>query len=369
VKSCHIAALGILLSAAVAFAQSPRITVDVTTSRMRYADSVDALAVSVAPELSITSRRTSLFAAGMISQLGGATTSSGLVNGSLYPGRRGAFMPELELRVGGSRHSDGSRTGEFLASGRLHVARESVGSWVGIGGGRTWDVAWRDIIRADVGAWLSQERQGVALVFMPTRVDDSIRYADATFALQHTQDRFEVGATLGLRGGDRLPDLPSDRRLWGGAALTYWVAPAVAVIGSVGTYPVDFTQGYPGGRYATIGIRVAPRRLQLSRPSVTVEPPTDALQDFRSRARGAEMELRVLAPGAKSVDVAGDFTSWDSVAMRRQSGGWWLLRLPIPKGTHQMNVRVNGGNWLVPPGLTRITDEFGVVSGLLVVGR
>jgi len=49
------------------------------------------------------------------------------------------------------------------------------------------------------------------------------------------------------------------------------------------------------------------------------------------------------------------------------SGAVWRLSMPIARGTHQINLRVNGGRWLVPPGLTPITDEFGGAVGLLVV--
>jgi hypothetical protein len=32
-----------------------------------------------------------------------------------------------------------------------------------------------------------------------------------------------------------------------------------------------------------------------------------------------------------------------------------------------MNVRVDGGGWLAPPGLTTVVDEFGGVVGILVI--
>jgi hypothetical protein len=59
------------------------------------------------------------------------------------------------------------------------------------------------------------------------------------------------------------------------------------------------------------------------------------------------------------VEIMGDFTSWQPVRLARQGDGWWTASLPIPRGTHQMNVRVDGGAWGVPPGLTTVKDEFG----------
>jgi hypothetical protein len=69
------------------------------------------------------------------------------------------------------------------------------------------------------------------------------------------------------------------------------------------------------------------------------------------------------------VDVAGDFTAWDPITLRPSHSGWWEARVKIGPGTHQMNVRADGGAWVVPPGLTPIKDEFGVVSGLLVIEK
>jgi len=46
---------------------------------------------------------------------------------------------------------------------------------------------------------------------------------------------------------------------------------------------------------------------------------------------------------------------------------WWSVTLPLKRGNYQMNVRVNGGQWLVPPGLLSMVDEFGGTVGLLVI--
>jgi len=41
--------------------------------------------------------------------------------------------------------------------------------------------------------------------------------------------------------------------------------------------------------------------------------------------------------------------------------------LPLERGTHQFNVRVDGGSWGVPPGIGTAPDDFGGVVGLLVI--
>jgi hypothetical protein len=67
------------------------------------------------------------------------------------------------------------------------------------------------------------------------------------------------------------------------------------------------------------------------------------------------------------VEVSGDFTNWDPVALARRSDGRWGVELPLAAGVHQVVVRLDGGPWLVPAGLPPIDDEFGGAAGLLVV--
>jgi 1,4-alpha-glucan branching enzyme len=77
--------------------------------------------------------------------------------------------------------------------------------------------------------------------------------------------------------------------------------------------------------------------------------------------------VRVNAPGARTVEINGDFTNWAPVRLVPAADGWWTSTLPLKRGKYQMNLRVNGGDWTVPPGLLSMTDEFGGTVGLLVV--
>jgi hypothetical protein len=43
------------------------------------------------------------------------------------------------------------------------------------------------------------------------------------------------------------------------------------------------------------------------------------------------------------------------------------VTLPLRPGKYQMNVRIDGGKWIVPKGLLSMSDEFGGAVGLLVV--
>jgi 1,4-alpha-glucan branching enzyme len=84
-------------------------------------------------------------------------------------------------------------------------------------------------------------------------------------------------------------------------------------------------------------------------------------------AAGGQRTLRVRAAPARVVEIAGDFTGWQPARLEPAGGGWWVVTLRVPAGTHQVAVRVDGGRWLVPPGLLAILDEFGGAAGVLII--
>jgi hypothetical protein len=83
-------------------------------------------------------------------------------------------------------------------------------------------------------------------------------------------------------------------------------------------------------------------------------------------ARGART-LRVRAAGARSVELMGDFTHWEPITLTPAGGDTWEVTLPIAAGVHRVNVRIDGGAWLVPRGVPAVPDDLGGVVGLLVV--
>lgn len=82
---------------------------------------------------------------------------------------------------------------------------------------------------------------------------------------------------------------------------------------------------------------------------------------------GDERRLRIRAVNADTVEITGDFSDWDAVPLTRAPDGWWETSLTLSPGIHRMNVRLNGGHWIVPEGMTSIADDFGGEVGLLVV--
>ena len=150
-----------------------------------------------------------------------------------------------------------------------------------------------------------------------------------------------------------------------------------ALFVSGGRYPTDPVSGSVAGRYASAGLRL---RTALPRPRAIRDP----LPLSRSPANGdggagvtARLEVQpapdgtvrvvVHAPAAASVEVAGDFTDWQPVTLRRVGEDIWEEVLRIPSGVHRINVRVDGGRWTAPAGMARAQDEFGGEVGIVAV--
>lgn len=362
--------VGVLLVVPVTLAaqQSSGSSLDISSSRMRFADSIDASAVSLTPAFRSSGSRGSFSGLGTYSQLSGWWSASGLADATVILARTRFLSAEAEGIAGGSQHSDGGRTGQLLGLGRLHLASPARGIWVGGGGGNTWDGAWRAVVQGDAGAWIASDASSLAVRLSPTMVDDTIRYADTFLAARHETFPWELSVTLGARSGDRIPTLPANRNVWGSVGAVFWMARSAGLVAGAGTYPVDFTQGFPGGRFVTFGLRFRSGTNAAPAPAARAARGAEAVRAFQARrTAGSSHSIRIFAPEARSVELTGDFTEWRAVPLRSDGRGWWTATFAIPNGIHELNVRVNGGDWLVPPGLTSAKDEFGVVTGVLVV--
>ena len=66
------------------------------------------------------------------------------------------------------------------------------------------------------------------------------------------------------------------------------------------------------------------------------------------------------------VEIACDCDGWKPRLMTRV-GDVWVVEVQAKPGLHHVSVRVDGGNWIAPPGLAPIDDDFAGQAGLLVV--
>lgn len=380
---------GLALAAAPAAAQGSAV-LEASSSRLHYAgDTATNGAFTISPSFHAMLRNASLDAAGGLSQFtAGGWSTQGLLAGAAFTPWR-PIVGELAGTTGGSVHADGNRTAESVASLRLHAIHGGVGAWIGGSIGQTWDsLGWHDVRGSEGGLWVEHSGLIATLSVAPTRVADTISFTDAQLAVRALAGKADINATVGARHGDRAA-LGGGTQGWVNASVALWVSRGFAITASAGRYPADPLQGYEAATYGAIGIRLGLRDItssasRSSAPDRAAAPARGArpvtrvdraeaeasrtVADFEVRAVGSgERMVRVRAPAARRVEISGDFTGWRAVPLEPLGNGWWSTTLPIAAGTYEMNVRVDGGQWLSPPGLTTLADEDGGVVGVLVV--
>jgi len=306
--------------------------------------------------------------AGTYSQFGSEWSLQGQATGSLFlPFRR--FTGELAGFAGGSTHRDGSRTGELLVNGRLHAQHRIAEMFVGAGAGQTtFGDESRTILLAEAGVSWSNPSRAATITFTPVAVGDSIRYADAQASAFWQRSRMDFSLVAGARIGDQLEALGGTARAWGNLSVSSWLTSRAAVVLSGGSYPIDPTQGFPGGRFISVSLRLTnPPRASRPVTQDSVQTLEVGADKFEFERRGGMVNFRVLAPLARTVELAGDFTNWDPVQLAPTGDGWWVVSRELTAGKYQVNLRMNGGKWVIPPGLLGMLDEFGGSVGLLVI--
>jgi len=353
-------------------------SVDVSATAVTYADSIHTRGGSVTPAFRVDWAHATVGGSATVSQLSRSGSSvQASLSPSVFTPSVGVFTAELAGAFGGSTHDDGTRTGQALGIVRGYAIGEGRGAWAGGGAGRTWDgFIWRSVRQGDFGGWLSRgNATGLASV-TPVVVKDSIHYTDVQGALRYPKGAFELGVTAGFRTGATSPAIGGSSRAWGSVSVIGWLSRQFAVVGSAGSYPVDLTQGFPGGRFVTLALRLAsPNTRQVQREidaagsggTTTPETKGMAFEVGPEVAGTTQRELRVFAPSANVVEITGDMTQWEPVALTRGTDGWWRVSRPLARGTYQMNMRVDGGPWMVPPGLLSSRDEFGGTAGILTI--
>lgn len=95
--------------------------------------------------------------------------------------------------------------------------------------------------------------------------------------------------------------------------------------------------------------------------------PDDALYRAVARTeRGVRVRFRLPVEAASGVELMGDFTLWEPVAMEPGGGAWWV-EVDVPAGTHHYGFLVDG-TWHVPEDAPdAVPDEWGRRSLTLVV--
>ncbi len=165
--------------------------------------------------------------------------------------------------------------------------------------------------------------------------------------------------------GRRFSRLTPETVIWGLSA-SRDITPTLALVAAGGRAGSDPVTSVPGARYFAVGLR-----LKVAAAPPTALPARTASDEFApfriGPAVAAGREIVILAPGADTVELAGDFTDWKPVALRPWGEHSWRTLLPMAPGLHRLAVRVDGGAWRAPPGTRAVQSEFdGEVAEVIV---
>ena len=352
-------------------------TIDVGVSSVRYDGFLRSAAASVSPALrweqptnTVTARGTYLrFESGHRS-LQGLLAGSFLVRPSTH-----RWRGELGASLGASRYLDFASFWHATADARVHILGADRGVWVGGTAGRTsYGGTARPVTVASIGAWARSFHGTLAASATRSFVGDTA-FSDLVSTARTRRGALALDASLGARFASR----GGGHGVFGEGSATLALGERTALFLAGGRYPTDPVSGNVAGRYVSGGVRlrVASPGPLASRNSV----PTASRQRTPGEAdpvAGLRLEVVRRPDGivrlvlhsthtAACVEVAGDFTDWQPLALRRAADGTWEAVLPIASGVHRLNVRIDRGPWIVPAGLTRAVDDFGDAVGTVAV--
>lgn len=333
------------------------------TGVVRYAGGSSFSALTISPAAQHVSPRLYLGAGGALSLLeGGVWAGQGRADvwAVLLPGER-AMRPAISATIAATTRSDGDAAG----SGALLL--ESVwtgaerGAAIGVGGvtGLIERVPGVGAARVRGRGWwqFAESPLQVSFTLEGTRFLGAW-YTDIVGGVTFDRDR----VVASLWGSGRLSGAYGSTGA-ASAAIQYYVGPALAVEVSGGNYLRDPFQGLPRAGFIAGGVRLFTSRRENMPPPGS--PP--ALKPLIAQRRGDTLVVRFRMPGARSVAIAGDWTSWTPTPLHPAGSDIWEAILELRPGVYHFNLIVDGTEWVVPGGVATVPDGMGGLLAILNV--
>lgn len=316
--------------------------------------------------------------------------AQGTLGASYRPARVLGLQPELASDFGLSTEQSARTALRWDVMGRLHTRGEVTGAWLGAGlggiGTGTRTAALTRLeggIRSGVGpagfrVWLARTSFGVRPGVggsLGTARDDStggkqvVEYTDLGTRAALALGRYEVGATLVRRWGRAALRSSALRSVAWEVNAVWWVRPSVGLVASAGHSLPELSLALPGARYRSLGVRLAlgARPRGGARFGGGAPPATAVAAGAPRLVLATPHRLAIVGPSADRAEVMGDFTDWRPRPLVRAGEGRWALDGALSRGVHQLNVRFDGGEWVVPAGTVAVDDGFGGKVGIFVV--
>jgi hypothetical protein len=350
-------------------------TVDMGASWVDYEGFLGSGALYVTPTLRYNTANVSLGASGSYVLFeSGNRILQGLGAGAWRTRLTGRLRAELSASAGINVYADYPGYGHLLGRARLHYGRATSGMWAGAASGQSYiGSASTTPLQLEFGGWTVYRGLALNATVMRSWFADTA-YLDVVGTARWNNDVLRIDGSLGVRTWSE----------GGGQGIYgefYFLAPLHSLIAaqvSGGRYPSDPIRGVIAANYVSVGLRIEAFNTQVatrgSEPSTFLREtigfetlaPGEASLTVRSSSR-LNRTICVAAPGAESVELSGDFTDWRAVPLSRTSAECWEIIVAIPAGAYRVNVRLDGGRWLVPRGLRIEDDEFGGRVGILVI--
>jgi hypothetical protein len=297
-------------------------------------------------------------------------------NGSWLTPLARQWRGELGLAVGASDYASIASFSHGVAEARIHLINADRGGWVGTTVGQaSFGAGARPVAVVTMGMWLLRANVTMYASLDRSFVGDTA-YTDlrSSARLQHAGASFE--GTLGARVLSR----GAGRGVYGEGTATFTLGRRTAFVLSAGRYPTDVVTGSLAGRYVSASLRFG--ALGIRRPTVRTPPRTilphngsngstmtvDARLEIDA-SRADAVRLTLYAPGAAIVEISGDFTDWQPIALSRNRAhaDAWEGTFKISRGIHRINVRRDGGRWMAPAGTTRSADDYDGEVGVFLL--
>ena len=280
---------------------------------------------------------------------------------------------EFAMSGGASQYADIASFNHLVLESRVHLTENSHGGWAGVTLGRSsFGHEPRPAAVVAMGVWLLRTNKTMFVSLDRTQVGDTV-YSDLRSSGRWQKDKFVLEGILGAR----VWSTGGGRGVFGEGSAIYSFSSAAALVLSGGRYPTDVVSGSIAGRYVSLAIRLGKTTIQRrARTPATHSGGSDPLgataREIRltiQRQQGDDVYLSIYAAGAQTVEISGDFTDWQPVALTRSLGNanLWEATLRLAAGIHRINVRHDGGAWLAPGGTTRSTDDFDGEVGVFTI--
>jgi hypothetical protein len=305
-------------------------------------------------------------------------------------------MQNDQIDAGGKLHFMRQRGGIWLGSGVARPLRATAVSNVNISSGGIWTKMGPATLRGSVTSFfftkvfgpdsigeepLSCARQyststsGPVTAASPSGVSSlqntasacthQSRLTDLEASVRWEHRLIELTMRGGQRFGDSFDATPESRQ-WASGQVAFWISEQVAAVAGGGREPAQPTRGLPARSFGSLGLMLA--YWPIPRGVVPVETPSSLVDAFELRPAGTEVQrITARIGGVESVEIMGDFSDWTPMPLIRRGRDTWELLVPMSSGVHQINLRIDRGQWIAPPGMPSVKDGFNGEVGVIVV--